>query len=333
MNLKRGSRYLGVVISLVTIAVFALIYGPINLLKIFLSLPLYFYLFFLLALAFHIFSFLFWSLRIKLLSGINNQKVSFMQALTAVLGSLFAASITPGYVGGEPVRIKKLNDYGIPLGSATAIVLGERGFDSIFFMLVFIISILSGFLILTDQLRILSGIGIAVLGIFLILLVLSMRAHSLFKRIESSLMRIFNFFKRWKKGQGDPIPHIFEHVTEYSKVTREIFLRNPVILVAGIGITALIWISDFTVPSILLLGFGATPNWIYIIFVQVILVLLSLIPLTPGLAGIMEILMVATFSVFLGHGYLIAFVILWRFITFYFNIILGSLLIHRILTK
>lgn len=333
LDLKRGSRYLGIIISLATIVVFALIYGPLNLLSIFLSLPRFFIFFFLIALAFHLLSFAFWSLRIELLSRVNGHRVTFRQSFTAVIASLFAASITPGYVGGEPVRIKKLNDYGIPVGGATAIALGERGFDSIFFVLVFVISILSGLLELSAQLKFLATIGVVILLLFLAFLLLSMGAHTFFHRIEGWLGRAIKRFQRKEKQGSDPIPRILENVVEYSRSTRQIFLKNPWVLLAGILVTALLWFSDFTVPSVLLIGFGVTPNWVYIIFVQAVLVLLSLIPLIPGLAGIMEVLMLATFSIFLQHGNLLAFVIIWRFITFYFNIILGSVVIHKVLTK
>ncbi len=333
MNLRAGSKFLGVAVSAITLLVFVFIYGPNNLIQTFSTLPKAFYLFFLAALGLHIVSFFFWALRIKLLSRTNGHKLSFGRALTTVIASLFAASITPGYVGGEPVRIKKLTDYGQPVGTATAIALGERGFDSIFFVGVFGFIILTGLEILSGQMRIYATIGTVVLALFLVFLILSMGANTFLNRTMGWLEKVIKRFQRKGKSYEQSIPKIIEHVETYVSSTKEIFLKHPVSLVAGIGVTALLWISDFMVPIALLVGFGVMPNLLYIILIQVILVLISLIPVTPGSSGIMEILMIATFSVFLPHARLIAFVIMWRFITFYFNLIIGSLSLHKIITK
>jgi len=333
LNLKSSSKFLGIGVSVVTLLVFTIIYGPGNLYRTFVSLPPYFLLFFLAALSFHILSFVFWSLRIVVLARANGFKISFPRAFIVVMSSLFAASITPGYVGGEPIRIKKLNDYGVPVGNATAIALGERGFDSIFFVIIFAFVILSGLEILTGQLRLYAIVGIVVLVIFLTFLLLSMGAHTMMKRTMGWIERVVKRFERKGKNYEQALPKIFEHVEAYSSSTRQIFLKNPVVLTAGIAITSLLWLSDFSVPTILLIGFGVSPNIIYVIFIQVILVLVSLIPLTPSSAGIMEVLMIATFSIFLPHSSLIAFVIVWRFITFYFNLAIGSLGFHKIVAK
>lgn len=333
MNLRAGSKYLGIAISAITLLVFALIYGPENLIHTLSTLPTDFYLFFLAALALHVVSFLFWALRIKLLSRSNGYKITFANSFVTVISSLFAASITPGYVGGEPVRIKKLMDYGEPVGTATAIALGERGFDSIFFVGVFAFVILTGLEILTGQMRILATVGTALLVLFLVFLLASMGAGSLMNRIKDWLVRFIRRFDRKGKKYEDSLPGIFVHIETYTSSTKEIFLKHPGALVLGVGITAFLWLSDFSVPIVLLIGFGAMPDILYIIFVQIILVLISLIPVTPGSAGIMEILMIATFSIFLPHSGLVAFVLIWRFITFYFNLILGSLSMHKIMAK
>ncbi|MCL4447543.1 MAG: flippase-like domain-containing protein [Thermoplasmatales archaeon] len=333
MNLRSGSKFLGIAVSAVTLLIFIFVYGPENLLRTFSTLPSDFYIFFLAALALHVVSFLFWGLRIKLLSRTNGYKISFFKSFIAVMTSLFAASITPGYVGGEPVRIKKLIDYGEPAGTATAIALGERGFDSIFFVGVFAFAILTGLETLSGDLRILAMIGTVLLVLFLSFLLVSMGASSLMNRLKSWIERVARRFDRKGKKYEESLPKVFEHIEIYASSTKKIFLHHPGALIIGVLVTSLLWISDFMVPTALLIGFGVMPNLLDIIFIQIILVLISLIPVTPGSAGIMEVLMIATFSVFLPHGGIVAFVIIWRFITFYFNLIVGSLSLHYLVTK
>jgi uncharacterized protein (TIRG00374 family) len=333
LNLRAGSKYIGIAISAVTLLIFTLIYGPANLIHAISVLPSTFYLFFLAAIALHIMSFVFWSLRIEILSRSNGYKISFAKSFITVISSLFAASITPGYVGGEPVRIKKLSDYGEPVGTATAIALGERGFDSIFFVGVFAFAVLSGLEILTGGLKLVAIVGVTLLVLFLLFVLASMGAGSLMNRIKGWVERTVNRFDRKGKRYVERLPKLFEHVETYASSTKEIFLKHPGALVLGLSATSLLWLSDFMVPVMLILGFGYAPNLIDVIFIQVLLVLISLIPVTPGSAGIMEVLMIATFSSFLPNGGIVAFVLIWRFITFYLNLIIGSLSLHYVVTK
>jgi uncharacterized protein (TIRG00374 family) len=333
LNLRAGSKYIGIAISAATILIFALIYGPANLVRAISSLPSTFYLFFLAAIALHIASFIFWALRIKILSRSNGYKISFVKSFITVISSLFAASITPGYVGGEPVRIKKLSDYGEPVGTATAIALGERGFDSIFFVGVFAFVILSGLEVLTGDLRLIAIIGFILLVLFLLFILASMGVVSLMNRIKGWVERMVKRFDKSEKKYVERLPKFFEHVETYASSSKEIFLKHPGALVLGVVTTSLLWVSDFMVPVMLILGFGYAPNIIDVIFIQVLLVLISLIPVTPGSAGIMEVLMIATFSPFLPNGGIVAFVLIWRFITFYLNLIIGSLSLHYVVVK
>ncbi|MCL4334431.1 MAG: flippase-like domain-containing protein [Candidatus Thermoplasmatota archaeon] len=333
MNLKAGSKYIGIAISAITILIFALIYGPRNLIHAIYSLPSTFYLFFLAAISLHVASFVFWALRIKILSRSNGYRISFLKSFITVISSLFAASITPGYVGGEPVRIKKLTDYGEPVGTATAIALGERGFDSIFFVGVFAFVVLSGLEILTGDLKIIAVIGFILLVLFLLFILASMGVVSFMNRIRGWLERTVKRFDKTGTKYVNRLPRFFEHVETYASSTKEIFLKHPGALVLGVLTTSLLWLSDFMVPAVLILGFGYTPVLIDVIFIQVLLVLISLIPVTPGSAGIMEVLMIATFSPFFPNGGIVAFVLIWRFITFYLNLIIGSLSLHYVVVK
>jgi len=99
-----------------------------------------------LALFFHFLFWFFWGLRLKTLASLLNTNISLKFAIEVSIASMFLAAITPSSAGGEPLRIKMLKDHGTSLGSATAIVLAERIFDAIFFIVtLFIFLIISGF--------------------------------------------------------------------------------------------------------------------------------------------------------------------------------------------
>jgi len=333
LNLRGKAKYIGIGISILTLAIFALVYGPENLLKTFVSLPVYFLFFFLAALCLHILSFIFWASRISILSKASGIRVTFPRAMIVVLSSLFAASLTPGYVGGEPVRIKKLSDYGASYGTSTAVVLGERGFDAIFFVSVFIIVILTGLGIVSGKIGIYAVAGTIVLVFFIVFLFISMSAHRAAGKINSVVSWIFTRIRKGGRWLQRDAPDITEEVQSYSLSTRQIFLNRPGYFVAGIAVTTGMWLSDFSVPILPPAGLRCHAfSPVRDIYPGHSCPHLPG-PNNTGAAGLMEVIMLATFSVFLSHSYLVAFVIMWRFITFYFNIILGSLALHKIVTK
>ena len=84
-----------------------------------------------LAIILHLLSFVIWGLRTSVLSKALGYKIELTKAVQIVTSSAFLASITPSSVGGEPLRIHLLNSNKMPIGSATAVVFGERVLDAI----------------------------------------------------------------------------------------------------------------------------------------------------------------------------------------------------------
>ena len=79
---------------------------------------------------FHVFSYFIWGARTRSLCNALGYRVNYLKIVEIVISSVFAAGITPSSAGGEPVRMHMLHMNGIPLGKATAIVVGERLLDA-----------------------------------------------------------------------------------------------------------------------------------------------------------------------------------------------------------
>jgi len=56
---------------------------------------------------------------------------------------------------------------------------------------------------------------------------------------------------------------------------------------------------------------------------QIIIALISMIPLTPGASGIAELSATSLYALFVPTAVLGVFIILWRLIMFYLNIVFG----------
>ena len=269
-------------------------------------------------LLFHGFFWIFWALRLKLLTSLLDHSVTFIHSLRTTLASNFLAAITPSSAGGEPLRVKMLSDAGMSYGSATAVVLAERLLDAIFF-----ISALPVFLLISDFS---IGFGLKVGAIFLVFLMLFIVfLRELLKRPDR-IERLLTWAKR-KSGDGRIIRAIEREVWMFRDAAIELAKDSKAHLFALFTITALIWLSEFLVPSFLLLSLGQNPSFLYSVTSQLIIVIISLIPLTPGSSGIAEFSMSYLYSQFVSQHVLGILVGLWRGITYFTNLIVGAIFI------
>ncbi|HIP63495.1 MAG TPA: flippase-like domain-containing protein [Archaeoglobus profundus] len=279
-----------------------------------------------LALFLHFLFWFFWGLRLKTLASLLNTNISLRFAVEVSIASMFLAAITPSSAGGEPLRIKMLKDQGTSLGSATAIVLAERMLDAIFFVIaLFIFLIASGFAI---------GFGIKVgltftlcLAGFILFLCIMVRNQEIVNRISNLIYKIISRINRDKAR--DIAEKIKDELNIFRNSIIELIKNNKRIL-PSIFLTALIWFSEFLVPSIILIALNQDPFYLLSITSQLILVILSLLPLTPGSSGIAEAGMGYLYSNFIPHHVLGVLVALWRLVTYYSNILAGLIAIKII---
>jgi hypothetical protein len=271
--------------------------------------------FLILGLVLHMCSWVFYAVRLKLLTSLAGHKIGFRLSLMSTLASNFLAALTPSSAGGEPLRIKILADDGMSYGSATAVAVGERLLDSIFF-----VASLALFLIFSDFL---TGFGLKIGAFFFVLLFLFL---AFLWQLVSRPERIAGFMLWLKKKTGNR-PIIFSLEREIwlfreagIQLARETLRRTPVMA----ALTALIWMCDFLVPSALLVGMGADPKFLLSITSQIILAIIAILPLTPGGSGVAELSMSYLYSMFVPPALLGPLVILWRAATYFSNIVVGA---------
>ena len=271
--------------------------------------------FLILGLVLHMLSWIFYAVRLKLLASLAGHKISFRLSLISTLASNFLAALTPSSAGGEPLRIKILADDGMSYGSATAVAVGERLLDSIFF-----VAALALFLIFSNFL---TGFGLKIGAFFFVLLLLLL---TFLWQLVSRPERIAGFMLWLKKKTGNR-PIVFSLEREIwlfreagIQLAKETLRRTPVMA----ALTALIWMCDFLVPSALLVGMGAEPNFLLSITSQIILAIIAILPLTPGGSGVAELSMSYLYSMFVPPMLLGPLVILWRVATYFSNIVVGA---------
>jgi len=277
----------------------------------------------------HFLFWILWAYRLKVLSSTLGNNISFSYAFQTSLASGFLAAITPSSAGGEPLRVKMLNDKGISVGASSAIVLAERLLDAIFFISSLPIMIfISDF---TTKFGIYSGVVFTIFFfLFLGFLYFAFKEPENVEKLAVKIAKIVKRVIRSKKG---------ERIT--TAITKELFFfREASVQLTTIPkshivflfvITSLIWISEFLVPSAILLTLKTHPHWRESIASQLFLVIISLAPITPGSSGIAEAGMLYFYSLFVGKEYLGSLVAIWRTITYHTNLFIGLLVNVKIL--
>jgi uncharacterized protein (TIRG00374 family) len=96
-------------------------------------------------------------------------------------------------------------------------------------------------------------------------------------------------------------------------------------LVWGSACTAAFWGLEFIVPSFILLGLGEKPFFVESFLLQIVIAIIMMVPTTPGGSGVAEVSAYSLYTLLVKSSIVGVFVVLWRVLFYYFNIILGLL--------
>ncbi len=296
------------------------------------TIPVYIIL---LAIGAHMMNLVFWSLRIKVLAKSVGESVSFYRCFKIVMVNLFVAAITPSGMGGEPARIYMLSEGNMSGGDATAVTIGERIIDFMFFgatLPLFLLLLgmnidiegVKYYLISASLILILGGAGLAYMVI---------RAEKMKKKLRKLESLVTRFVKDEEKKERT-MEKIESEFMAFATSTRKLFSLNKAYLVTAFFLTMFMWFIDFTIPSLLLIGLGMAPDWLFMFTVQIIVVLVTVIPISPGGSGLAEFVSYMLYSQRMPPSIAAVVVVLWRVLTFYPNLAMGSVYtLHYIAKK
>ena len=101
-------------------------------------------------------------------------------------------------------------------------------------------------------------------------------------------------------------------------------------LVVASVLTVLLWSTGFMIASMILLGLGLSPFFVESYAAQVLLLIIIMMPTTPGSSGVTELGVVGLYTILIGSSLIGVFVLLFRFITYHMNLIVGAFFQYRI---
>ncbi len=269
---------------------------------------------------------------------LTNKEIKWGNAFDIIMLWEFASAISPSVVGGSGVALFIVNKEGIKLGRSTAVVMVTALMDELFYILmvplvIFIVG--SASLFPVDMQKEILGYSLGtkeifVVGYIFIFILTSIISFAVFIRPQEFrrfLIRIFSLriLKRWRKGAVETGSDIVTTSTQLKKEKWSFWAK-------AFGATLFSWTARFWVVNFLIMAVTSVSftfgEHMLIYARQLVMWVIMLISPTPGSAGIAEF----AFKGFLGEfimpiGLAASIVILWRLLTYFLYLILGTIVL------
>lgn len=274
-------------------------------------------------------------LRIRLLT---DKFLTWKRSLITIMMWEFASAMSPGVVGGAAFAMFILNREKIPMGRATAIVVSTAFLDNLFFVIAIplVVSFVGLSVMLDDFSSDVSGsflgvfwTGYAIILGFTLLLFVSLFFYP--KLIKSIMM----FFAKW------PIIRKFKTKLEtigddIVLTSKEFSTRSFLFWLKVFAATLLSWTGRYLVINMILAAFLSLGFYGHLVVLakQFVLWVMMLISPTPGASGVAEWGFTKIMGSFATSALLISsLAIVWRLISYFPYLFIGSLLLPRWLKK
>jgi len=287
------------------------------------------------AIALQLFSYIIWGLRTKVMCQSLGHNISSLKTIEIAISSLLIAAVTPSSAGGEAMRVHLLSKNEIPLGQATAVVIGERLTDALLILLTAPIAlyIFRGMfpgnnfdiLLVTGEAVLLSALGILIYGIW--------NPHRTKSVIHFFVNRTARFYG---KKTDEPLSHLIKKVDaeldDFHYGLHYMLKKGRRGLFYGMICTIIYRTSLYSILPVILVGLNQPPQVVLAFTAQILLTIVMIIPATPGASGVAELGASSLFSVLLASPALIGITVLtWRALTYYTNIVAGSFVSLKVL--
>ncbi len=274
------------------------------------------------------------ALRTKLLIKLTQSKVKYSRCLENTLLGLYTSAITPFSAGGQPFQIYHLFKMGATLESASMVV-GVKFITSstsmmllAFFLLIFKgrkLALAGGSLLIIYTGMVLT----TVIYVFLLFLILNKKlAYRIFT--SKFMTKLLTVVLRKKREQV--LEKSVESVSNYFQLLSKLWKTSKVTLLVNVILTLVEIFLVNSVPCIVSASLG-TIKISYLEFfsgIAIMTMVVYFVP-TPGSAGGVEGAFYMMFRNVANPALISATILLWRLLTFYAIISIGTVLLSKII--
>lgn len=264
------------------------------------------------------------------IANIFKKDYSIKQGMRLVLETNFFHAITPFAVGGQPYEIYSLKKSKLKITEATNVSIVNFIVYQIALVLLGIIAIVYNhhFVLLkeNDLLKNLVVIGFLVNFIVIVALFLLTCTKKINKILMKFIIKVLNKI-HLVKNKDEKIKQFNEYLNEFHQGAK-ILLQDKKLFIKLIFVHFIGLISSYLIPLTLAyaMGISSYTGIEAIVLSSYVMLIGAFVPI-PGGTGGLEYGFMTFYGSFIKGSKLNAIMLLWRFITYYFSMILGAILL------
>lgn len=264
------------------------------------------------------------------IANIFKKDYSIKQGMRLVLETNFFHAITPFAVGGQPYEIYSLKKSKLKITEATNVSIVNFIVYQIALVLLGIIAIVYNhhFVLLkeNDLLKNLVVIGFLVNFIVIVALFLLTCTKKINKILMKFIIKVLNKI-HLVKNKDEKIKQFNEYLNEFHQGAK-ILLHDKKLFIKLIFVHFIGLISSYLIPLTLAyaMGISSYTGIEAIVLSSYVMLIGAFVPI-PGGTGGLEYGFMTFYGSFIKGSKLNAIMLLWRFITYYFAMILGAILL------
>lgn len=264
------------------------------------------------------------------IANIFKKDYSIKQGMRLVLETNFFHAITPFAVGGQPYEIYSLKKSKLKITEATNVSIVNFIVYQIALVLLGIIAIVYNhhFVLLkeNDLLKNLVVVGFLVNFIVIVALFLLTCTKKINKILMKFIIKVLNKI-HLVKNKDEKIKQFNEYLNEFHQGAK-ILLQDKKLFIKLIFVHFIGLISSYLIPLTLAyaMGLSSYTGIEAIVLSSYVMLIGAFVPI-PGGTGGLEYGFMTFYGSFIKGSKLNAIMLLWRFITYYFAMILGAILL------
>ena len=264
------------------------------------------------------------------IANIFKKDYSIKQGMRLVLETNFFHAITPFAVGGQPYEIYSLKKSKLKITEATNVSIVNFIVYQIALVLLGIIAIVYNhhFVLLkeNDLLKNLVVVGFLVNFIVIVALFLLTCTKKINKILMKFIIKVLNKI-HLVKNKDEKIKQFNEYLNEFHQGAK-ILLHDKKLFIKLIFVHFIGLISSYLIPLTLTyaMGISSYTGIEAIVLSSYVMLIGAFVPI-PGGTGGLEYGFMTFYGSFIKGSKLNAIMLLWRFITYYFAMILGAILL------
>lgn len=256
----------------------------------------------------------------------------YLSSLQLMLRTQFFNAVTPFSTGGQPYQIYYLLQEGLDAKKASNVIIQNFIVYQIALVLLGIIAVTCNFFFhMLNKVALLSHLvllGFLINTVVIIVMFILSFSKNLNKKIVSLGIRFLTKL-HLVKDKDKKLEEWDNHITEFHKGA-EILLEDKWDFIKTILYNLLALCCLYSIPVLILFSMGDFSS--FSIFTAIItsayvMLIGSFVPI-PGASGGLEYGFIAFYGNFVGGAKLKTIMLLWRFVTYYFGLIVGSIALN-----